>query len=73
MDTTAQNNQICKHIMLSYQRHSESLVSKVLDFLKEVQSLPIWMDQHGGVKEYLSSRLIAFIHFKKERFDFHLV
>lgn len=45
------------HIMLSYQRNSTELVSKIYDYLTNKQSLPVWMDQHGGVNEYLSERL----------------
>lgn len=45
------------HIMLSYQRNSTDLVSKIYDYLTNNQSLPVWMDQHGGVHEYLSERL----------------
>jgi hypothetical protein len=50
-----------KHIMLSYQRKSTNLVSNVFEYLNKNQSIPIWMDQHGGVKEYLSERLIKMI------------
>ena len=46
-----------KHIMLSYQRKSEDIVLKIYDYLIQNQSIPVWMDQHGGVKDYLSTRL----------------
>ncbi len=54
-----------KHIMLSYQRNSTDLVSKIFEYLTKNQSIPVWMDQHGGVKQYLSDRLLyilSFIH-----------
>ena len=56
-----------KHIMLSYQRKSEDIVLKMYDYLKENQSIPIWMDQHGGVTKYLSTRFI--FKFSQHQFD----
>jgi hypothetical protein len=53
------NKQMSKHIMLSYQRNSRNLVSNIYEYLSKHQSIPVWMDQHGGVKEYLSARLIV--------------
>lgn len=46
-----------EHIMFSYQWDSESLVSKIFDYLTKIQSIPIWMDKHGGMTEYLTTRL----------------
>lgn len=46
-----------EHIMLSYQRNSTDLVSKVFDYLTKNQSTPVWMDQYGGIQEHLSERL----------------
>lgn len=59
-----------KHIMLSYQRNSTSLVSSIFEYLSKHQTIPIWMDQHGGVKEYLSERLMKIIGFLEQKFFF---
>jgi hypothetical protein len=49
--------------MLSYQRNSTSLVSSIFEYLSKHQTIPVWMDKHGGVKEYLSERLMKIIGF----------
>ncbi len=46
-----------KHIMFSYQWDIELLVSKIFFYLTKVQSIPIWMDTHGGMNECLTTRL----------------
>jgi len=50
-----------KHIMFSYQWDIELLVSKIYCYLTKVQSIPIWMDKHGGMNECLTTRLNQFI------------
>jgi hypothetical protein len=57
MDATAQKNKIPKHIMFSYQWNSANLVEKIFNYLTKAQSIPVWMDKHGGIHEYLSTRL----------------
>jgi hypothetical protein len=64
MDATAQNKQMSKHIMFSYQWNSANLVEKIFDYLTKTQSIPVWMDKHGGMTQYLSARLIIFIDLK---------
>jgi hypothetical protein len=56
MDSTAQNKQMSKHIMFSYQWNSVNLVEKVFDYLIK----PVWMDKYGGINQYLSAKLILF-------------
>jgi hypothetical protein len=56
MDATAQNKKMSKHIMLSYQWNSGDLVDKIFYYLTKVQSIPVWMDKHGGMNECLSTR-----------------
>ncbi len=74
MDVTAQNKQMCKLIMFSYQWNSANLVEKIFDYLTKAQSIPIWMDKHGGMTQYLSARLIIFIDLKIDIiFIFNLV
>ncbi|CAF1239352.1 unnamed protein product [Adineta ricciae] len=46
-----------KHIMFSYQWNSSILVAKIYDYLCKTQSIPVWMDTHGGMTEYLSSSM----------------
>jgi hypothetical protein len=58
MNTTAQNKQMSKHIMISYQWNSGELVEKIFNHLTKTQSIPVWIDKHGGMHEYLSGRLV---------------
>lgn len=44
------------HIMLSYQWDNQKLVEDIYMYLKEAQSMPIWMDKHGGMKENIFER-----------------
>jgi hypothetical protein len=50
--------------MFSYQRKSQQFVSKIFFHLKQIQSIPIWMDQYGGVNQWLTTRFYLFIQFK---------
>ena len=44
------------HIMLSYQWDNQKLVEDIYLYLKGAQSMPIWMDKHGGMKENIFER-----------------
>lgn len=49
------------HIMLSYQWDNQKLVEDIYLYLKEAQSMPVWMDKHGGMKENIFERLSNFL------------
>ncbi len=44
-----------KHVMLSYQWDSQSLVTDIYNCL-HAHGIPLWMDTQGGMKGHLSTR-----------------
>ena len=44
-----------KHVMLSYQWDSQTIVTDVYQCL-HAHNIPLWMDTQGGMKGHLSTR-----------------